>query len=131
MLPSAYRFQVHNDGLGTDVDAEVKKRGIGVDASTLAQTYGSWSADLGTANIANDTFSNTASQDNATDQDLAVEVEVTLSNFGAAPNDAGTVKVYLQGAGDAGTDWPDDGNGTLIMAFDPDATGTYRKTVVV
>lgn len=131
MLPSHYRLQVENDGLGTDVDVEVKIRGAQIDSSSLNPSYGTWSGDLGTANLANSAFASTADQDNTSDNYLGIEIEVTLSNFGATPNDAGQVVVYFQGRGGGTSDWPDDGEGFVALVFDPDAAGTFRKTQTI
>lgn len=127
-IPSHYRVQVENDGLGTDVDVEVKTRGIEISSSDLTQTYGTWSADLGTTNLASGSFFATADQDNTADNFLGIELEITLSNFGATPNDGGQVVIYFQGRGDGTSDWPDDGKGFVALVFDPDATGTFRQT---
>jgi hypothetical protein len=129
-LPSKYRFQVENDGLGTDCDVEIKTRGI--DRTQSPITYdGSWSSDLGTADLASGSFYATGEQDNTTDGFTDVELEVTLSAFGGTPNDDGNVMVRIQGEGDGASDWPDDGNGAEVLIFDPDATGSYTKTTIV
>lgn len=130
-LPSNWRLQVENNGLGTDVDVEIKVRGIQFDSSNLQPTYATWSSDLGFTNLTSGSFNSTAGQDNTTDGFNAVEVEVTLSNFGATPNDSGTVNVYFQGRGDGSSDWPDNGKGFVALVFDPDATGTFRDTQTI
>jgi len=97
----------------------------------LEPTYASWSGDLGTTNLASGSFFATADQDNTQDRFNRVELKVALSGFGATPNDSGQVVVRLQSEGDGTADWPDDGNGPEVLVFDPDTTGTFRKTTLV
>lgn len=74
--------------------------------------------------IADGAYDESSAQDNSTADMLGGEFELTVTTTGSP---SGYVAVYLQKSTDAGTTWPDDGEGQLVATIDIAASGTQVK----
>lgn len=127
MLPSHWRIRVEN-ATGVSIDAEIRYQGIGIDASSLAETFASWSGDLGFTGLADGSFDGSGDIDNSGDGYLAATVEVVVT---ASSTPSGLVLVRFERRGRDATDWPEDGEKASILTFNLSSTGTFRKTAQV
>lgn len=127
MLGHTYRYQVAN-GTGVSVTVTVAERAWKW-ASDGSRTNASESVRISAVSVSSASYSNSSTVDNSSGKNVGADLVVTMAPGSSA---TGAVYLWLQKSTDAGTTWPSDGQGELLMAqfFSASSTSVTRNAQV-